>query len=378
MLDFLAVLEKETGKKGIAYNGDVDDEQVATLYRVNDEWKNYDFILTNNKITVGVNYDLEDEEHKFDHVFVSVAGFNAPRDIIQVSCRCRHIKNPDIKLCFIDQINTNDKFRNDDFLVGNCEIYQKLRANILVERQAPLQDALLFFCRKAGYAVVKDDRDLDDELDKEIKKMFQPSEFAYCFKKIPDIKTYQQMEDLQQKLYSFTATLEDKLMIQKAFFVKKFKPGVTQEQLATAWDNRYDMFFDRLTILMKSTDTVFHDIMKLNRWGSIIPDTDEALDNVKVNDQIKKRILQEFHFPDIHMKTTDKIFVRNAFNTFFSKQVVKPKRNAETNNHYNYFIPEIVREMFVFGLNHIQTKEKKQYVKVTGLDYGMDQFLDED
>ena len=48
--------------------------------------------MTNNKINVGINY----EKFDFDSVYLSIAGFSSPRDIIQVSYRCRHIKSNNI------------------------------------------------------------------------------------------------------------------------------------------------------------------------------------------------------------------------------------------------------------------------------------------
>ena len=47
-----------------------------------------DFVMTNNKINVGINY----EKFDFDSVYLSIAGFSSPRDLIQVSYRCRNIK----------------------------------------------------------------------------------------------------------------------------------------------------------------------------------------------------------------------------------------------------------------------------------------------
>jgi hypothetical protein len=60
------VLEKQTGKKGIIYHGKVNGAVTQTLYNVEEVWKCHDFVITNNKITVGVNYDNEEEAYKFD------------------------------------------------------------------------------------------------------------------------------------------------------------------------------------------------------------------------------------------------------------------------------------------------------------------------
>ena len=49
----------------------------------------FKFYYNKQKITVGVNYDIEEDEYKFDEVFIAVASFNKPRDIAQVSRRAR-------------------------------------------------------------------------------------------------------------------------------------------------------------------------------------------------------------------------------------------------------------------------------------------------
>ena len=57
------ILETKTKKTGIIYHCKISGEQSKTLYNVNSVWKNLNFIITNNKITVGVNYDIEEDEY---------------------------------------------------------------------------------------------------------------------------------------------------------------------------------------------------------------------------------------------------------------------------------------------------------------------------
>ena len=65
--------------------------------------------MTNNKINVGINY----EKFDFDSVYLSIAGFSSPRDIIQVSYRCRHIKSNDIYISYLNTSSTNLIFKNE-------------------------------------------------------------------------------------------------------------------------------------------------------------------------------------------------------------------------------------------------------------------------
>ena len=69
MVDFKDLLETQTGKKGIKYHGDADAMTNKTLKEVNKTWCKFDFVLTNSKITVGVNYDEIEDSKMFDLVF---------------------------------------------------------------------------------------------------------------------------------------------------------------------------------------------------------------------------------------------------------------------------------------------------------------------
>ena len=68
MENLKALFEKETNKKGICYHGECDDKILKTLDDVNKHWNEVDFVMTNNKISVGLNYELSD----FDSVYVSI------------------------------------------------------------------------------------------------------------------------------------------------------------------------------------------------------------------------------------------------------------------------------------------------------------------
>ena len=116
-------IESHTGKRGIEYNGMIDDKASETLKDVNNVWSQYDFVITNNKVTVGVNYD--NSISIFDVVFVSLAGFSSPRDVVQSSRRCRHNKEKVIKVLFLDSVNTNTSFKSD-IDKYDCAIYKRI------------------------------------------------------------------------------------------------------------------------------------------------------------------------------------------------------------------------------------------------------------
>ena len=100
------LIEQKTNKKGIMYNADIDDKIINDLDDVAKAWTENDFIITNSKITVGINYELKG----FESVFLSIAGFSSPRDVLQSSARCRQIESNNIYIHFLDVLNTNKTF----------------------------------------------------------------------------------------------------------------------------------------------------------------------------------------------------------------------------------------------------------------------------
>ena len=96
---------------GRIYNGDIGKAETLDLYNVNKAWENVNFIICNTKITVGVNYD--NLHNTFDSVYMGIAGFNAPRDILQVSYRARALSSDLIKICFIDKHSKNSDYIDD-------------------------------------------------------------------------------------------------------------------------------------------------------------------------------------------------------------------------------------------------------------------------
>jgi len=116
MQELALKIEEQTNKKGVFYIAVSDDAVVKELIEVNKNWTKYDFIITNTKITVGVNFD----QKYFDRVYLFIAGFNSTRDIIQVSRRCRTLNDNLIKCSFMDKHNSNKVFDNDNILVENC------------------------------------------------------------------------------------------------------------------------------------------------------------------------------------------------------------------------------------------------------------------
>ena len=211
------LFEKETNKKGICYHSDADDKVLKTLENVNKHWNKAEFVITNNKINVGVNY----EQFDFDSVYLSIAGFNSPRDIIQVSYRCRQLKTNNIYMCYVNS-SSNTTYINDNNLVNNCKIYNDLANDILIEKKSPLKETFNMYCNLAHYKISKDDEEINKELDEYITELFDNVEVNYTYEKIQDINNIE-LEKLKNKMLDMKATMDDKMMIKKHYFKQQFK-----------------------------------------------------------------------------------------------------------------------------------------------------------
>jgi hypothetical protein len=167
------LLEKQTGKKGIAYTSEIDDDILKGLKDVNTTWSQSDFIITNSKITVGINYELTD----FNSVYISLAGFTSIRDAIQVSYRCRTLQSNTINICFLDKCNTFKGCERDTSEVKLCPIYNKLIEDIEIEKRVPLMDGFLFLCSLAHYKVNEQNKIIEPVIDNFLEKFVFTDEF---------------------------------------------------------------------------------------------------------------------------------------------------------------------------------------------------------
>ena len=75
---------------------------------------------------------------------------------------------------------------------------------------------------------------------------------------------------------------------------------------------------------MDEPENLYNKISEFNKWDSIFP-CDDQLNKVKLNDELIDRIFNEYHFKDLKKNSTAKCIVRNIYNAFFNKNVIKSK-----------------------------------------------------
>ncbi len=348
MQELTLKIEEQTLKKGIFYNAIVDDKINKGLRDVNKNWLEHDFIITNTKITVGVNFD----KIYFDRVYLFIAGFNSTRDIIQVSRRCRTLNDKLIKCVFMDKHNSNKVFENDDNLVKNCPIYSEMSKLILIEKMAPLQASFILFCEKAGFNIIKNNERINKKLKVEMDALFKNSDIGYSFDKLKNI-TFDESEEIKHKINSSVATMDDKLTLQKYFFIGSFVKTVDKNILADAWDDKYNSFFHNVEKLAYGGNIIFNDIMKFNNWLSIIP-TNQQLKQVKLNDDIINNMFEKYKYIDLTKKSTHQALFKNTINKFFGRNIINSKLLYENSKNREMFISDNNREMFEFAINNLK------------------------
>jgi hypothetical protein len=258
------MMKTMTGKEGICYNADVSDKIKKGLKNVNVSWKDKQFIITNNIITCGVNYENVDVDYKY----IFVASHNVPRDIIQFSYRARHLTSGIIKICFIGRMNQANTWLNDCDKM-NCPVYRQLYNDILIESKAPLRKSIQLFCHHAKYKTEIEENKVNEKLQLEIQDLFNNQSIGYCYDNIENINDTQSLE-IQQAVCGQMATMSEKFSLRKYFFKRDFKDE-NDEMLSKIWDDGYSTFFSRLEPVLKDENNVFNKIKELNELETVFP-----------------------------------------------------------------------------------------------------------
>jgi hypothetical protein len=322
------MLQNESGVKGVYYNADVDDQIKAGIKDVNKAWKDVRFIIANNMITCGVNYEIQD----FSKEYIFVAKHNAPRDIVQFTYRPRYLSTNQINICYLGKMLAEDAWIDDRKTVMNGDsTYSKLYENILTEKKAPLKKTLQLFANKARYFQHTERKhDVADAVTKEFNDLHDKHQFGFDYKSIELIDS-SWAEMIQQKCICLEATMWEKVALQKYFFYHKFKAGADTinavydgddiNVMETAWNEKLSFFFDKLNAVIQNEEHFFNRIMRENGWSTLFPQT--AIPKAKLSAENKQAILENFSFkrPSAEMKNTH--LIKSAYNVFFNKIVIE-------------------------------------------------------
>jgi hypothetical protein len=352
-------IEEKTGKQGQYYNADVDDTVKKELKDVNENWSRYDFVITNNIITCGVNYEKTD----FDHNYLLIASHNSPRDIIQVSYRLRFLSSGIINVCYVGRMTPQNTWLNDCAKI-NCPIYSALFADILVEKKAPTKRTFQLFCEKAHYKMKTDNTIVNEAIEKELKDMLEKGNANMTYANIPQI-SFEQMEELQVKCMNQIATMDDKFQLNKYFFRKQFirpdepeKKEFLELKLGEIWDEKYDVFIRRLKTVITDEDNIFNEIAKNNEYTKIFP---TEVKKLKLNEELRERIFKEFSFKFITKMSASSKITKEIYNLYFNKTIVNTE--YDKNKHAIYSVDESVFELHDFVKEYMRDCKPNEHDK---------------
>lgn len=318
-------LIKQTEKKGQFYNADQDDEIKAELADVNSAWRDLDFVITNNIITCGINYDQQD----FDSCYIFVARFNQARDILQVSARSRYFSTKTVRICFMEKMEQTDTWESDIDSM-NHPIYTELVGNILIEKMAPTRDSVHLLCSKAGYKQSTLKKTLLNQLQLEHFQLLEHAESFGSYENIPNI-TYNQASHIENLMFSQCATMIEKFSLQKFYFDLQFKDAAftttigDEPALQFAWNNQLGGFFEKLQgVLTKKEDSIFAKLATANAYTGIIPPQEifsrTKRAKIQIPQAVKTAISTAFTFK--YQPATNWQLLEKVFNTYFGKHII--------------------------------------------------------
>jgi len=329
MSDFVLSLEQMTGKKGQFYNADQDSKINNKLKNVNENWVKYDFIVSNNKINVGLNFDL----NYFDTCYLGVASFNSPRDIIQFSYRARSLKSKTIKYCFIDSFNKMDCMQRD--LISNeKEIFNKLNDNIFIEKVSNLKKTFMFFLQRAKYSIENE----DDKIDQPVN--FIENDY-YDFDKLKNYDSYI-IKQIEADIYAQKATTDLILEVKKYHFINQFEKGTDMTILANLWNNnKFNLIENMKKILY--LDKNIEKLKNNYNWTCNYPESIPK--DFKFNEVELKNIFDNYKFKTLTSKSNHRLILTKYINTLYGSEVICVER--QKGNHVKYKANEKFKEIYI-------------------------------
>ena len=330
MSDLVKTIQEKTNKKGIFHNADSSDKQNKKLKDVNKHWVNYDFVVSNNKINVGLNFDID----YFDTCYLSIAGFNSPRDIIQFSYRARSLKSNTIKYCFLDHFN-NTRCVEIEKVNNYNDIFKKLNEDIIKEKMANLKTTFQYFLNMAKYNISNET----------IYEELEPIKFIendyYDYNKIDDYDI-QVIKELEKNIYAQKANTKTKLEVKKYYYKTLFKNDVNESILADLWnDNKFNLINNIKKILYK--DNVIKLLKNNYKWTCYYPDNIDK--KFKFNDDDLKIIFDNYKFRSLTTKSKDHLILKSYINNIYGYQAVKSKKDESRN--YKFFIDDKFKDYYL-------------------------------
>ena len=347
MSNLVETIEKHTNKTGIFHNADASDKINSKLKDVNKHWTKYDFIIANNKINVGLNFDIEDY---FDTCYLSIAGFNSPRDIIQFSYRTRNLKSNTIKYCYLDAINNIDCSHIESVPEYN-EIFQNLNENIVIEKMADLKPTFNYFLERANYNITNEN----------IYNELEPIKFLendyYNYDNIPICDTLE-LKDIETAIYSQEATIIEKFQVKKHYFQNLFIPDIDEACLSDLWNNNKFNLISKIKKILYN-DEIIKKFKNNYKWLYYFPD---IIDNqFKFNSEDLETIFKNYKFKYLTHKSKDHLILTSYINNIYGQYAIVSK--SDKNNNCSYSINDKFQHHYLIISENIKPDHKSEIIE---------------
>lgn len=315
---------KNKGKNILTYHADNDGIVNKTLEDVNTHWNDCCAVVTNSKITVGINFD----RIGFDKAYLSLACFSSPRDVIQSSYRARNLNANEVTAIILSDYSI--PFTDESYRI-NCPIYKQLCKDIYVEKKAPIVEAFKLMCSLAGYKFTEIPAHIDKSTMNVYIKYWKTNDVTFMYEKLPTLLTTQ-VDAVKQRIFTGVGTMDDVLAVRKFYFSTLFAADTPDEVKQYLWNNKLDAFAEQYMLLKKKANRMFDILDDLNI-------TDMKLSNItnikltpKQRETICRYVVQR---KDISMKKSSDCKVLSLlFKSYFAFDCLKykPPKCKKSNN----------------------------------------------
>ena len=128
--------------------------------------------------------------------------------------------------------------------------------------------------------------------------------------------------------------MDNLILKKKHYFKQNFDlDNIPEGVLNTAWNGRYNLFFERLSLMIDEPEHLIKQIMKFNNienFEDIITD----FKKLKLNKELKEIICKENHLKYLTIKSKDTLLIKAAINTYFNKKIIQTKTDTHRNITY--------------------------------------------
>jgi hypothetical protein len=208
------------------------------------------------------------------------------------------------------------------------------------------------FCVKARYDQKTDTSTLTDALDLEITTLLKDHAINVSYNAIATIDYYE-AENIRERLFKETATMQDKYCLQKYFFTNKFETldGVPHSKIAELWDNKLVKFVEQVEKVLYNPDHLFNHIAK-----ELAVEPSCLFSGLKdkhtiLSAEIINRIFNEFVFTNMTRdRKNHRLILTYIYNKYFGNTIIKTVPGND--KHLSYELQEVFNDVVKFMREH--------------------------